>query len=369
MEVLDFASSGQLFFDVIVFFFSYILARKYSSTAYKSKIPASNIRLLWLVILIFCLFPFWGGDYFGYMKDFALIKIGQPTTLEDIYVDIINYITPTYFLFRLFVWGGAIYLLFKTAKTVNIDVSLFAFLFISLYLLLFSYTRVSLAMSIMFYGVSLYQSGSGIKKYCGVILVALSLLFHKSSFFGVVIIFFVLFFLKKITKTKLIFLTLLIPIFVFLLSRFLNNYINLDLTGESWALTAGQHYLDSETRVVGIGERIQNYLQWSVYYIALLYYVRDIFNGTFKRKPESIKLFGTIMSSIIFVASFFLLNIGYNTTVLFYRFITFSMIPLLIYFSYNYKQREYVKHIKILISIGTAASFYTLLYSFYCSLL
>lgn len=107
----------------------------------------------WLLLFVNCLTYYWTTDFFSYMEDFydGFETVG---TKEPFYLLIYNITTPSYLLWRSFVWGGAVVLFYFTSKRLRIHPNIAIFVLIMLYLPLFVNGRVTLAMTIYYFGLS-----------------------------------------------------------------------------------------------------------------------------------------------------------------------------------------------------------------------
>lgn len=124
----------------LIFMFVYIYRNK--------KYPAI---ITWITILIFCLFAFWDTDYFSFARTFynGLENFRDPIYKYFSYVSFDSYI-----IFRLYIWGIALFLVYKTSKRFDLNTNIMCFVFTLFFMLTFSYARASLGMAFFFYGLS-----------------------------------------------------------------------------------------------------------------------------------------------------------------------------------------------------------------------
>ena len=135
----------------------------------------------WLLILIFCLFAYWDTDYFTFRGIFY-------TSLADFrdpfyyYLGLISF--NSYTVFRFYIWGLALLLLFKTSQHLKINRNTLAFVFPIFFLLLFSYARASLGMAMYFYGLSFLlvpkKNKTIISYIWGILFICFSYFGHRS---------------------------------------------------------------------------------------------------------------------------------------------------------------------------------------------
>ena len=171
--------------DIVIYIAIYFLLRG----ALRDKaVPKNNYFFACLLILIFCIYPAWGGDYFHYRESFFSIKQNGYTNMEIPYQYIIKNIADTYFQFRLMVWGVALLLLYYTQKSLPVPLVLCSVIFCLLFLPRFSYARVSLAMSMTYFGlVVLLNKKTRINYIIGFAIIGASYFFHKSALFGIAV--------------------------------------------------------------------------------------------------------------------------------------------------------------------------------------
>lgn len=167
------ATENQYIFNFvlmnIIFIINYFSRKNY-------KIRKSS----WLWLLVFCLYAYWDTDYFSFREIFY-------TSLDVDFRDPLYYYLSlfsfdSYIVFRFYIWGGALLLLYKTAQRLHLDINMYTFVFSIFFLLLFSYSRVSLGMAMYFYGLScLLSQNKKIASYVlGIVFICCSYLGHRS---------------------------------------------------------------------------------------------------------------------------------------------------------------------------------------------
>ena len=58
--------------------------------------------------LVFCLFSFWGNDWFYFIRYYKLMSADLPCSAEDVYY-LFTAISPHYLVLRFFIWGSALW--------------------------------------------------------------------------------------------------------------------------------------------------------------------------------------------------------------------------------------------------------------------
>lgn len=339
----------------------------------RNHIPKFAKLISAFLILIFCLFAFWGADWFGYLNYFEVIKAGtELSSIEAIYTWIINVLSPNYIVFRLIVWGCALILLYQTIKNLELDIPYAFFFFSSIYMIWFSYARASLSMAMMFYGLSLLHrsyKNSMFTKLLAFAFIILSFYFHKSSIFGIIVITLVelMVFLKLNKKWIIALILVLFPIIVHFSSSLLNMYMNSSILEEETTLSnylsAGTKYLIDDTNSLGVGVLIQRFFERFPYYMLAFLSCKLIFYRVPTNK--SILSFVWCLILLILAASLFAFSSDLDTSVLYGRFIRYAQIPSCIVLTYMYSKRIFPKAIRFIYRFAILGVVYVLLYVLY----
>lgn len=333
-----------------------------------------NQRWAYVFILLFCLFPFFGGDYFHYILNYDAAKSGGYAHIEDIYVWFIENWCTSYHMFRLGVWGTALLVLFTSYKYISNNIGLVLFFFGVLYLPWFSYARVSLAMALIFCGLCLcVKPINKLKKISflfGLSIMLTSIAFHRSAFIGIVCALGSLFFGKPNRKTIII-LSILFPLAIFVLTYALGLFMSLDLGYDDFisGRQRDDYLLDENTGglAMGIGPFIMVFLTRAPMFIVAFAYIYYAFKGYFTDFTYSERIISSYSFLVILLALVFSFDLGFNTYSLYYRTLTFSHIPSAIFLSKIYlsgRSPRLYKWIYIPTIIGVL---YTLVYSAYCT--
>lgn len=369
------ATITEIIFDFVLYI--YMLFLSYKGVTLNKSIQRSYYIIV-CSILLFCLFAFNGGDYFHYMEQYPNLKRGDASGTEPIYIWIAQNVGTTYFLFRLVIWGSALFALLSTYKLIGIRKNVCIYCFIAISLLSFSYARVSLSMALMFCGFTILSVPHKKHKYIsailGFILILSSYFFHKSALFGIAVIITTLM-IGKISRTKIAFILILFPVFigiVFYLITQLFGFVNdtdMELLISERTL---QTYIPDEIEESGkgIAQQLLIILNKVPIYLTFLLYLKVVFNGLIVRVPETGQRFMTAFFLIVIGATVFYFNPGgLHTYTLFYRFLNFSIIPISIVLTYFYINNIERKNVRTIIKIGIVSSFSALLYSGYCAAL
>ena len=374
---MDFSSFTQtpllVLLNILVMLYFFVLIRP--ALKNYGNIPNDWIVLAKFLIILFCLFSFWGVDWFHYAQIFAKIKKYGGTHMEDVYVSIAQF-SPNYLVFRFIIWGSAVFLVFDFFKRINVNYVLALLIFSATSLIWFSYARVSLAMALMFWGVSVVFNplyGKKLLSYVvGISAIVASFYFHKTAAFGIGIIGIAFLANKLKGRSILILSALLIPIEFLLIQHYLLDFMLVDARVEEGAwgssIASGQHYLGKETVTSGIGSNIAKFLELLPYYLTAYCCLK--LSGKkhlFEMIPISVKAFVYIAFYFVLFASIFAFDFGYSTEILYGRFMRFAFLPCVVVVSYCYEIVETHKIAKYIVYLGMASTMYQLLYVLYCT--
>ena len=325
-----------------------------------------------VLILVFCLFSFWGRDWFGYLSYFNDIKAGQSlSAVEEVYLWLFN-VCPNYLSFRLCVWGVAVVLLTRilTRLETNFDTALF--FFCSIYLIWFSYARVTLCMALLFYGMSLFASNSENKSkkahyLLGALCVFLSFYLHKSSFFGIIVVLLVLF-LGPLKKKAVAIAIIAFPIVVMIVAHYLSGALEGLMENDAETIneyvTAGTRYLERDRYVYGPGIVVQRWFERLPYYLISFACIKAQFNHS-AMIPKGVNLFMLATIFITLGSTVFLFNLGFNTDIIYTRFLRYAIIPGLVSLTYLYQKKLYPRFTGFILFFAILGCFYALTYSLY----
>lgn len=373
----EFVGSKQtpllVFLNIIVVFLLYRTLRPVLANNY--YVRETKYKYIWLVILVFCIFSFWGTDWYGYLLYYERVKSGwsENVPMEDFYIWLMD-VLPSYLLFRIIVWGAAIVLLRRTLINVNIRQDLFLFFFSSISLIWFAYARASLAMAIMYCGASyLYASNLNIGKrtiytIIGVSLIVASFFFHKSAIIGIGALALAIVLHKLSSRNGIILLLCLFPFAILLVQSVFSDLFASVVEDEGNILNeyanAGSSYLESAMYQQGWGIKVQHLLEWLPSYYLSYVCLKAMYSES-QYITKDMKLMMYTLCAMVFVASIFYFDIGYNTRTVFVRMMRYTQIPLCICLAYLYQNDLYVKDLKKIIKIAILGSFYALIYMMY----
>lgn len=307
---------------------------------YPHKLSNEGIVFALFLCLIYYLFPMGGTDFYVYKE---WVETAGYTDISSIpqyflhyekpYYVITNFVNNNYFLFRLVVWGGSLFLYWQTAKRLKIDKSTFVFYLSICIVPLTATSRVSLAYALAYYGFSflaqpITRKVSNLFSFIlGSSIILFSLLFHRSAIFLLAILPLSLFNFNK--KTIWLF-ALAIPTLVVMAYTHLFDFIfNFEQTDTSlFDSETAMYYLGSDIkRVIGWGQRIEFSMKYGSHIAMVILIVKSILNNSYKVWPKHVQKFANATLYITVLASALLLAPGATTYKTFERLIDFAYVP------------------------------------------
>lgn len=332
------------------------------------RLSRSTVFFASFLAFLLSVFPVWSGDYHHIAAVYDQLAMGFSTNLEDVYVYVAQRIVRNYLQFRVLLWGTGFFLILFTFKRLHIKFETALLFYIAVSLLTYSYARVSIAMAIMFYGLAVVVTSPIRSKFLscfgGVLLIGLSFYFHKSALFGIVVVLMSLL-LFNLDRWKFVLFSVGYIFLISITSSYLTEFLSLDSEETMLNVDNARRYMEASTSVGGLGERIQNILIRSNFYLVVFIIIKTIFNKTFNSFPSDIKVFSTVTILIVASATIFAFDMGYNTYVIYYRFLNFAIIPMIIVLSYCLNNNVEKKLSLLSLCLGLTASSYTIMYSLY----
>lgn len=357
----------------------------------------SPARLYFILFMwfLFDLFAFWGSDWFHLYVGYQDIMNGTPT-VEDVYTWIAGKLAPdNYYLFRVIIWGSAQLLLWDTFKRLSIPSHLILALFVSIWMIWFSFGRFSLALALVFWGLTIYHNSnrlSYMSKILGICAIAVSFYFHKSAIFLIVVSLLTIL-TSKINKMTFVSSIIVFPILTYFLNAgFIDTFLFM-MTDRSEDLdnyiVKAQQYMEADKSSTGIGPLIGLLLEKIPYYLILVQGIIAVFkaddtisntdyeeydtNETYDDNqyppvPDDIKMFVRVLFFILLLSSCFLFSNSVNTQVIYDRFIKFSIVPAAIVLAYLFDTNKYFRHAWWTYCIALSGTFYQMIYMLYCSI-
>lgn len=322
----------------IQYVFCFIVVNMIFLICFLKENSKRSAALSWILMLFFCVYAYWDTDYFT-------LRQGFYGSLEDFrdpfyyYISLISF--NSYSIFRLYIWGVALYLFVKTIKRLSLPQNLSALIFSVFFLLTFSYARVSLGMAMYFYGASLlFKPAIKGKKddiLIGTLFVLGSILGHRSL---ILLILMTPFCFVKMTKFRIsiIFIaTIIIGIsFKLILSSILVNGFGRGAIGD-----AALHYANMEAELTYNWKftLIRNLRFYSIYVLSIYVIWKTYFSKYRTCIDEYVRKMVKLSIYLLAVAYCFMSTGMLGAEIIGYRYLYMQGIPLCIILTYLVKNK------------------------------
>lgn len=342
---------------------------------YPHKLSYGGIFVALLLCLLYYLFPMGGSDFYSYkewVETAGYTNINQISQYylhyEKPYYVIVNIVHNNYFFFRLIVWGGSLLLYWRSAIRLELDKSTFLFYLCIVIVHLTCVSRVCLSYALAFYGFSflvkpISRKGNNLFSYIiGTALIIISLFFHRSALFLLLLLPLSLFNLNK--RTIWLFV-LAFPAIVVLISTNVFDYIlNFDQTDSSLldSETASLYLESDKKRVVGLGQSIEFFFKYGSHVVMVLLIAKCILSKAYQSWPTQIQKFANATLYITVIAFALYLAPGASTYKTFERLIAFAYVPESFFMTHLLKNDYEKKIVTVFNLLITAYIVYGALY-------
>lgn len=342
----------------------------------KEQLLSSNVSVwIHVLILLFCAFAFWNTDYYHYQETLGQIDThysysDQYTHIEELYLWIYDICGMHYTLFRIIVWGVAYLFFVLAAKKIGIYNNLTFSLFIILFLLTFSYARVSLGMATFFYACTLLSDKQNrlLKIIIGMLCCILAFFSHKSM---VALLCLLPFSFIKYNRWIWLLVMAMVLIVVHNYSDYITTLLfgTVDTMDEASDLydtfASASTYNDANLdRKVGIGELLQNILQYASIFVPLVMLLGK--NGySCLQNTMQYRILYNVAILIAIVGLSMGVLVSFNSP-LCYRYLYMAYIPIVLSISLLFQKKLIsTTQLGIIIILGSASVWYRLLYVVY----
>ena len=334
---------------------------------YSDDVHSNNARFIFFLgVLVYSVSCSINGDFYHYqdiVKNYDFTP-GARNHGEVVYKYIIAFVNKNYLLFRIIVWGSALVIFWKTLKRFEIDNYKVTFFMVATYILVFSYARSSLAMSLYFFGVSYIIKPNTYFSYIyGLTLILASFFFHHSIIVAIVLTPIIWI---NLTKEKIIIVTILFSIILFLFPNFIENtLLKFLLTNNEELYNQLDFYSKREVESINWKGVIYEFSGYATFFFPLCVCVKTIYFNTEKCiEKEYEKIFRIVIGLTMIAMSFLLLDL--QGKVFFYRILYMTFIPLSIIVCHLVNNGLIEENLfKKIINVGIFAQMYRLLYSIY----
>ncbi len=299
------------------------------------------------------------GDWFSYQE-----WVKTPYTLnedkEAPYIFLRTFLNHNYLLFRIVVWGGAAFMLSLAFRLLRLDVKSGLFFFFSMFALLFSYARVSLAMAFFFLGYCLViqvieEKKNPILLLGGAALMVVSVYFHRSMIVPLALSLISLIPFKK--KTILLYV-ILAAVFFYVGSKYFNYFLaegyisNDDLL---WKLDSVSSENELQRNLNG---NIKEFLKYASVFVPFVC-ITFALSRKESRMNLPVKVYKLYYFVLFVIASALAMLIAFPNIVFFYRTLYMSIMPMSIILSFLY-QYNLLRKIEWRLSLFTGIMFNSL---------
>lgn len=305
--------------------------------AYYNRNRSYPVQVTWILALIFCLYAFWDTDYFSFRYSFYTSLEGHRDPLYY-YISLISF--NSYTIFRLLIWGTALYLFKRTVDRFDISYNVAAYIFTIFFLLTFSYARASLGMAMYFYGLSFLIKPNQENRFWSIVW---GLIFVGCSYYGhrslMALILLTPLAFVKLNKKSFITIVVIGAMLSGLAATLLSDLISgtLILSDDFGAAgEAAEQYANIEVEKVYNWKftLMRNLRFWS-FYVAMAYIAWKIaFSRDSKLISDEIKRLATICLGILIFAISFMALPSWGAEIIGYRYLYMLGIPICIIVSY-----------------------------------
>ena len=366
-------SSGLVFFNLVLLFAVFLLQKR--ALRFPFNVSKSKRVISIIVMFVFALFSFWGQDWFHYFEAYSELYDGNPGHMEDVYVWIAQHLSVDYISFRFAVWGTGLIFLLLTIERLPLKKDLVLLFFGSIWIIWFSYARVSLGLSLGFWGLAVLYNPYRNKLFSmisAIAAISVTYFFHKSAF--VLQIALILTILSFILKRRMFFVTVVIsiPFIIIIIRNSITDLLMLDAEEFEGVIEQsiyyGQHYMgtgQSSIRFTSSGASVGTFLGAIPYYLLLLQSVMLLFRSNHHTESKVIQSFIRLYIILIPIATLFSLNIGVNSGTMFVRFLRFAAFPSAVLLAYYWEYKYFPKLTRWTFFMAALSTLYSVSYSLY----
>lgn len=365
-------TSLQVFSNILEIALIFFLLK--DALKYPHQVSKQNRSLAVFLMFVFVIFSFWGADWFHYYEGYVDMLKGDRGHMEPVYEWIAQNLSFNYISFRFVIWGLSLFLVVDLFKRLPVNNNLELFFFGTIWIIWFSYARVSAAITLSLWGLSLlfipYKKIPHWGSYLiGLATMAASLAFHKTAFFIILVIVVSYLTIRIKTGWLLAFLGVVVLFF------FNNIYSYIDLlftfegdfaeSGASQAIAYGQFYLSTDEVQQGIGLRISFMIEELSFFLVGLQCLLFLVKKDTQQPSLAIQMFIRITLFIVLISALLDFVEGFNTATLFRRFMRYAQIPSAIVFAYFWERKKYDKLNKVTLTVGLMSTIYAIGYQWY----
>jgi len=361
-------------FNFLLLLIMYLLMRP--AVRYPFRTNYYNRKITIFLSFVFVIFSFWGADWFHYLYLYPGIKAGDAGHMEDVYIYIAQNLSVDYLSFRFIIWGIGLMLIYSMFRHLSVNRNLLILMFCSIWIIWYSYARVSVAMVLSYFGmlciVKPYKHKL-LSYVLGLGLLSGAVFFHKTAFFAIVCVSLTLLSLKLNRYMFLALSVIGMAAAVYLFPTLLKNFVVDSVTSDdgmlSMAMAYGAEYMSKTTSQIGLGTKVQYLFERLPYYLLVIQCLMCMRPRVYRNIPLDVSAFMRLLVIIVFITSLFAFNMDVNTRTIYDRFLRFAAIPGAVVMAYFWENKFYPKLTRYTFYIALAGAWYAVLYSMYCSMM
>ena len=331
------------------------------------KITAPTDKWLYLYALILVVTICIDDDWYHYqqmMEDYDFVN-RYLNHGEVVYSYIAEFVNRNYLLFRIVVWGSALYICKIIFQRCRINVNAAIFFIIAVFLLRFNYARATLAMAIYFLGLSFLIYPIENKKFLSIVmallLIGCSFFFHSSIAILIALTFLIY---VPINKYIIIFISAGLPLLGYYLTDYINAFVLSGMVEDEYLSQKMVGYVEQVADRANIFGIVADFIGYGVFFCAFISSFISIFKHKKLIDGEIWRLFKLTFFLLIVASSILFTSLA--SQVFFYRFLFMSFIPLTVIFVYLYENKYLSRQLFLLVFYwGILSNGYRFLYMLY----
>lgn len=382
---IDFNAGSNFYLNLycfILYCFLVLISLRGNTGMIKRDSDNMQTILLFCGITLFALTSFINDDFFHYYENMADYKNGviedELMGLEMPYQYIIYYFSGNYFLFRLTVWGSSLLLVVLCSRIYGTSAYSTIFLILVGFIIIFSYARATLAMSLYTLGAiiickSSEHRGALHTKLIGLGIMVLSFYFHRSMLPVIVstILLILLPYKRSFARLSLYLFPIMVFVFSLLIREAFDEFTliaNTTMDDETGIFRKMEYYTEETTAKSNFYGYISLTLKYSTFYIPLLLIAITLQSSEIVKYVKTRCIYLYLFTYFIVVIATSMLFTGINNDVLFYRYLFMSFIPLCILTSYLRQNKILsVRHYNIIVTCFIISNLFQLFAAVYAN--
>jgi len=309
----------------LVFYISTFWAnRKLLTTPNSQKNNNIGKIFLFVSLITLSIVAVTDNDFFHY-ADMIYSEIDDGY-MEPIYYWLSDFVNHNYLLWRILVWGSALFVVLLIFKRLELDLQIVFLILFLCYINLFSYARASLACAVYFLGFTYLIKPAKIKilSYIwGITIILCSHFFHNSIFFLIAITPLIIIPMNKFTIGPIIIIAIALASIAY---QYFYSNISYFIGADNYA-DRFLSYTETHKSLMGdgISDVLEIVLRYGSFMLPFLFLSRRILIHTTKIDSATLLMYKMVIIIIFFAITLGLLT---HTAYFFYRLLYMSIIPI-----------------------------------------